>query len=33
MSQLAFYFNTARCTGCKACQVACQDKHDLSPET
>jgi len=33
MSQLAFYFNTARCTGCKACMVACQDKHDLPAET
>ncbi|MEP0764269.1 MAG: dimethylsulfoxide reductase subunit B [Chloroflexota bacterium] len=31
-SQLAFYFNTAQCTGCKACQVACQDKHDI-PDT
>jgi len=28
-NQLAFYFDVARCTGCKACQVACQDKHDL----
>ncbi len=33
MAQLAFYFNTARCTGCKACMVACQDKHDLPAET
>ena len=30
--QLAFYFDVTRCTGCKACQVACQDKHDLPPE-
>lgn len=28
MAQLAFYFNTALCTGCKACQIACQDKYD-----
>lgn len=27
--QLAFYVNQANCTGCKACQVACKDKHDL----
>ena len=27
--QLAFYVNQAECTGCKACQVACKDKHDL----
>jgi anaerobic dimethyl sulfoxide reductase subunit B len=26
--QLAFYFDVARCTGCKACQIACQDKYD-----
>ncbi len=27
--QLGFYFNSSACTGCKACQVACQDKNDL----
>ncbi|MFP5346515.1 MAG: DMSO/selenate family reductase complex B subunit [Actinomycetes bacterium] len=27
--QLAFYVNQAECTGCKACQIACKDKHDL----
>lgn len=27
--QMGFYFNSAACTGCKACQVACQDKNDL----
>jgi len=27
--QLAFYFNSSACSGCKACQVACKDKHDL----
>jgi len=30
MSQkLGFYFDQSVCTGCKACQVACKDKHDL----
>ncbi|WP_303324560.1 DMSO/selenate family reductase complex B subunit [Actinomyces radicidentis] len=24
-----FYFDQSLCTGCKACQVACKDKHDL----
>ena len=32
MSQLGFYFDAVRCTGCKACQIACQDKHDLPAE-
>jgi anaerobic dimethyl sulfoxide reductase subunit B (iron-sulfur subunit) len=27
--QMAFYFNASTCTGCKACQVACQDRNDL----
>jgi anaerobic dimethyl sulfoxide reductase subunit B (iron-sulfur subunit) len=27
--QLAFYFDSTACSGCKACQVACKDKHDL----
>jgi anaerobic dimethyl sulfoxide reductase subunit B (iron-sulfur subunit) len=27
--QLGFFINQNICTGCKACQVACQDKHDL----
>jgi len=27
--QLAFHVNQSTCTGCKACQVACKDKHDL----
>jgi anaerobic dimethyl sulfoxide reductase subunit B (iron-sulfur subunit) len=26
---LAFYFDSSACTGCKACQVACKDKHNL----
>lgn len=29
MSRLAFYFDAAGCSGCKACQVACKDKHHL----
>ena len=28
-NQKAFYFDASACTGCKACQVACQDKNDL----
>ncbi len=27
--QLAFYFDSSACIGCKACQIACQDKNDL----
>lgn len=27
--QLAFCIEQNMCTGCKACQVACKDKHDL----
>ncbi|MFF0745517.1 DMSO/selenate family reductase complex B subunit [Streptomyces sp. NPDC004111] len=27
--QLGFYFDQSLCTGCKACQIACKDKHDL----
>lgn len=27
--QLAFYFDSSQCSGCKACQMACKDKHDL----
>ncbi len=30
MSQdLGFYLDQSICTGCKACQIACKDKHDL----
>lgn len=27
--QLGFYVDISRCTGCKACQIACKDKNDL----
>lgn len=29
--QLAFYFNSSACSGCKTCQVACKDKHNSGP--
>jgi anaerobic dimethyl sulfoxide reductase subunit B (iron-sulfur subunit) len=29
MAQLGFYVDASRCTGCKACVVACKDKNDL----
>lgn len=29
MSQMAFYFNGRRCTGCKTCEFACKDYHNL----
>ncbi len=29
MGQLGFYIDTASCSGCKTCQVACKDKNDL----
>ena len=32
MTQYAFYFNGNRCTGCKACQLACADYNDLSSD-
>ena len=25
----AFHFDSEACAGCKACQVACKDKHGL----
>lgn len=27
--RFAFYFDSQACSGCKACQIACKDKHDL----
>ena len=29
MTQMGFYFDQTRCTGCYTCQVACKDWHDL----
>jgi anaerobic dimethyl sulfoxide reductase subunit B len=29
MSQYAFYYNAARCTGCKTCVFACKDVNNL----
>lgn len=28
MSQLGFYYNVDRCSGCKTCQIACKDTWD-----
>ena len=27
--QYAFYFDSSACSGCKACQMACKDRHSL----
>ncbi len=32
MKQLAFYFDSSQCSGCKTCQVACKDKHNLDSD-
>jgi anaerobic dimethyl sulfoxide reductase subunit B (iron-sulfur subunit) len=29
VKQYTFYFDSSACSGCKACQVACKDKHNL----
>jgi anaerobic dimethyl sulfoxide reductase subunit B (iron-sulfur subunit) len=29
MTQMGFYFDQTRCTGCYACGVACKDWHDI----
>jgi len=29
VSQIAFYFDQTRCTGCSACRVACKDWNDI----
>lgn len=31
MSRLAFLVDVSSCSGCKTCQVACQDAHGLEP--
>ncbi len=31
MSQCGFFFDQSRCTGCKACAVACKNWHGLAP--
>ena len=28
MKQYAFFFDSSSCSGCKACEMACRDKHD-----
>ena len=28
-SRMTFWFDAAACSGCKACQVACKDRHGL----
>jgi anaerobic dimethyl sulfoxide reductase subunit B len=30
--QLGFSFDSSSCAGCKTCQLACRDKHDLSKD-
>ena len=32
MAQYGFYFNAKRCTGCKACALACKDYRNLPEE-
>ncbi len=33
MSQYGFFFDQSRCTGCRACAVACKNWHGLPPGT
>ena len=30
---IGFYFDMSRCTGCRACQIACKDKNRLEVGT
>ncbi len=32
MTQYGFHFDATRCTGCKTCEAACRDYHNLTPE-
>lgn len=32
MRKLGFYIDTYSCSGCKTCQISCQDKNNLEPE-
>ena len=32
MTQYGFYIDSARCTGCKTCELACKDYKDLTPD-
>ena len=32
MAQHAFFYNQIRCNGCKTCEMACKDYHDLPAE-
>lgn len=31
MTQFSFHFNQNDCIGCKVCQIACNDRNDLTP--
>lgn len=33
MTQYGFYFDSARCTGCRTCEMACKDYKDLDQTT
>lgn len=33
MTKLGFYFDAENCVGCRTCQVACKDVHDLAVGT
>ncbi len=30
--RMTFFFDAASCSGCKACQIACMDRHGLTPD-
>lgn len=32
MTQIGFYYNQSACIGCRACQVACKDRNDITDE-